>query len=76
MTWYQPAHAKAYSGLRRYGAGNWVQAYSVFPNTEEAVEGSDPDNFVVQPKGAVRMLMGANSLMAGAIALGAAALTL
>merc|ERR1712166_36081 len=41
MTWYQPAHAKAYVGLRRYGSGNWVQAYSVYPNTAEAEEGEE-----------------------------------
>jgi len=45
MTWYQPAHAKAYNGLRRYGAGNWVQSYSIFPNTEEAVEGEGEGEF-------------------------------
>ena len=40
-TWYQPAHAKAYVGLRRYGSGNWVQAYSVYPNLAEAEEGEE-----------------------------------
>jgi len=76
MTWYQPAHAKAYTGLRRYGSGNWVQAYSVYPNNAEAEEGEEQSNFVTVPKGAVVMLMGASTLAAGAIALGAAALTL
>lgn len=68
--WYQPAMAKSYAGLRRYGAGDKVQAYTVAQN-------DDADTpLVLEPTANVVTLAGATTLIAGVMAFGAATLSL
>lgn len=67
VSWYQPAVSKEYPGLRRYAAGDKVQAYSVRPGE---------DGLVKEKVEGVQVLLGATNLVAGALALGTLALTL
>jgi len=62
--------AKSYAGLRRYGAGDKVQAYTVAQN-------DDADTaLVLEPTSNVVTLAGATTLIAGVMAFGAATLSL
>jgi len=62
--------AKSYAGLRRFGAGDKVQAYTVAQN-------DDADTpLVLAPTENVVTLAGASTLIAGVIAFGAATLSL
>ena len=50
--WFQPKYAEAYTGLRRYGAGDLVQAWSV-------------TDLVARKEGDVRTLAGATTIAIG-----------
>merc|ERR1712166_116554 len=66
--WFQPKMAKSYDGLRRFGSGSVIQAYSVAPGEDGVLAVSEVNGKVA--------LLGAQMLAAGAIALGTITLTM
>ena len=68
--WYQPKFSSTYLNLRRFGAGNMVQAYALpLQEGANAVFQPYPINEVVMLAGATKMIAAAGVIVSAALAL-------